>query len=280
MINNSQNKEFARIIEGREKFFNFGCQGSDLFFYNFSTPWKGPVLGKKMHYERLEKAFWQAIEHGKNNSTQPNILAFLTGYLSHYLVDRYLHAFILARSENFTMHKCLENEIDSFLLHHFKGIKARNVNPYNRIEFNDRIPKEIMEFFQMHLREIYAEEKGDFALKNSYRDFKYLQYALFSPGPLKRAALRAANTVIPYNVDSLLYEAGDDLLWQEEKKRFLDHYEQTLNIGTDILVDIFAYWQGKMTKSSLAQKLSPLDLSGPDQQEIVSTLPGEQKLIC
>lgn len=277
MVEKSNNKYFSEIIRDKEKYFDFGCQGSDLFFYNFSTPWRGPVLGKRMHYEMLEKAFWQAIEHGKNNSDSPETLAFLTGYLSHYLVDRYLHAFILARSANFTMHKCLENEIDSFLLEHFKGTKARNVNPFNVIEFNNHIPAEIIGFFQTHLREIYAEEKGNTALENSYRDFKYLQSALFSPGPVKRAVLRAANTVIPYNVDSLLYEAGDELLWEEEKRRFLTHYEQTLYIGADILAEIFAYWRGSVSKSSLAHKLSGLDLYGPDSEEIVSTLPDSQK---
>ncbi len=277
IVEKSEYTEYKNIVKGEEKYFNFGCQGSDLFFYNFSTPWRGPALGKKMHYEKLDTAFWQSINYGKLKNNSPEIMAFLTGYLTHYLVDRYLHAFILARVNNFTMHKCLENEIDSFLLEHFRDIKARNINPFYIIKFDKELPAAITEFFRIHLQEVYEEKQVITTLEHSYRDFKYLQYALFSPGPVKRAILRAANTVIPYNVDSLLYEAGNELLWPEEKNRFLRYYEETVNFAGEIMAYIFAYWLDELDKSSLVDKISVLDFSGPDRQEIISTLPDTQR---
>ncbi len=278
MVKAGTNKDMINIMEENRTSFNFGCQGSDVFFYNISTPWRGPALGKKMHYDSVNEAFFHAVSYGKKNYC-PRALSFLMGYLSHIVTDRYLHPFILARSPNFTIHKEIENELDSFLLEHFRGEKARNINPFFKVDFSGdvkqsgNIPHEINGFFESHLHEIYDYSEGLKTLRISYRDFKYLQSTLYSPGPVKRTALRAANAVIPYDIDTLLYEAGNEILWPEERSRFLYVYRAAKERGADILSDVFLYWQNEIDMITFKNRLEGEDFSGADKEEILSTLP-------
>jgi len=266
-----------RTVEENMEAFIMGCQGPDLFFYNISTPWRGPVLGKRMHYNGLRTAFEHVVKYGKAHRSGGCLSAFLCGYLSHFLVDRYMHPFVLARSRNFTVHKKLENELDSFLLKHHLGISPRAVNPYLMMEFEEGMPEAILGFFQEHLDEIYDFNRGRSTTLSSYRDFKYLQNVLYSPGPVKRTLLRFSGAFIPYNLDSLLYEAGSELLWDEEKQRFLQQYEKVVDLGADTLEEVELFWQDRLHYSDLSDHLKELDFAPPDRQEIISTLPlGEQ----
>ena len=272
IVEASQVRYYSDLIKHYKTAFNFGCQGSDLLFYNLSTPWQGPVYAKKMHYNKLKTAFQDIVDRGSKNTKEGAYTAFLTGYITHFLVDKGLHAFILARSPNFTVHKEIENEIDTFLLSHFKGKNSRELNPASAIDFKGDIPESIEEFFADHMSDIYNFQEGSDLLNKSFRDFKYLQKLLYSPGGVKRTLLRASGAFIPYNLDSLLYDCGSKHLWPEERTRFLDYYNDAVTSAGEIMNQIIFCWK-KNCQWNLDDSTFSLDLNPPGEEELAETLP-------
>ena len=272
MIASSRQDFMQKCLEQAKTSFNLGCQGADFLFYNLLNPLDGPMLAKKMHKKKLEESILQAARFGKNKSF-PQLLAYLSGFITHILVDRDLHPFILARSPDYTTHKRLENELDVFLVQHFLGLDLQEINTFEQIEFAGEIPGEITDFFQELSARVYNNPRGEKALKYSYSYFKLLQAMLNNPGSLRRAAVKVANFIIPYDLDTLVYGAGGNMLWLEEKRRFLNHYQQATIRGSQILNFIGDYWLGANSDEALKLFLANLDFTAPEEAEILATLP-------
>ena len=272
MVTSSRQDLLRKSMEKAKTSFNFGCQGPDFLFYNLLNPLDGPMLGKKMHKKKLGKSVIQAARFGKQNSSS-QLRAYLIGFITHILVDRDLHPFILARSPDYTTHKKLENELDVFLVQHFLGLDLQEINTFQQIEFAEEIPAEITDFFQYLSAQVYDNPRGEKALTYSYSYFKLLQSLLNGPGNIRRAAIKAANFVIPYDLDTLMYGEGGNMLWLEEKRRFLHHYQQTTLRGSQILNFIGNYWRGVNSEQALEFFLANLDFEEPKEAEILATLP-------
>jgi len=272
MVASSRQDIMQKSMEQAKTSFNLGCQGADFLFYNLLNPLDGPMLAKKMHKKKLEESIFQAVSFGKNSSS-PQLLAYLSGFITHILVDIDLHPFILARSPDYTTHKRLENELDVFLVQHFLGLDLQEINTFQQIEFAEEIPVEITGFFQCLSSQVYNNPRGEKALTHSYSYFKLLQSLLNGPGNFRKAAVKAANFIIPYDLDTLIYGEGRNMLWFEEKRRFLNHYQQTTIRGGQILNFIGDYWLGANSEQALELFLANLDFAEPEESEILATLP-------
>jgi len=272
IIKDSKHDFLQTNIEQEKIAFNFGCQGPDFLFYNFSNPWHGPILAKKLHKRKPNQTFSQLVKYGNNCSSQ-TLRAYLLGYLTHFMVDKELHPFVLARSPNFSIHKRLENEIDSLLIEHYLKINPKEVDTWQQVAFKSGIPEDIIAFFTDFIAENYEIFNGQKALINSYNNFKMLQNLLNGSGKASRVFWKAANLIIPFELTNLVYGEGPNMLWPEEKNIFFQYFASTTFKGSQIIDFIGDYWLGKKKEKSLDLFLQNQDFSEPKEKEILATLP-------
>lgn len=124
---------FKEIIRTERRAFYLGTQGPDLFSYRFYRlrHKNHKNIGSYLHHHRTKRFFeeglkvWNSI---KEKQSQECFLAYLTGFLCHYVSDSICHPFVYARtefdpkhptSEYYGRHLALENRIDSYYAEHY-----------------------------------------------------------------------------------------------------------------------------------------------------------------
>ena len=132
-VYNKLNTQSKEKISNSLEYFKLFSQGSDPFmFYNF-------LLGKKakmysdvqgiIHTKKTREFFITTIKyiHENNLSNNPDVMAYLYGYICHYFLDLYTHPFIYYKSGKFKkedkntykyngLHQTIEYAIDLYFI--------------------------------------------------------------------------------------------------------------------------------------------------------------------
>lgn len=153
-------KAIQQKVENKAIYY-LGAQGADLFFFYRLHAGKKNNLGGKLHklniyqtFSALQRHLWRlqnqyadymhAMQTDKSQqcAMQQNaehilqeitiFQAYIAGYITHYVADTVFHPFIYAMEEKFLKmqpkwrgkrHVYIENDVDSYLLERYKGVK-------------------------------------------------------------------------------------------------------------------------------------------------------------
>lgn len=136
--NDMPNSQLKHIVAKYRWLYQLGLQGPDIFFYNI------PILrhqdyrnvGSHMHEHQVSQFFDCCLRHiGLISSRQQKeeAVAYLAGFINHYIADSICHPFIYGRigydinepsTKNHGLHAALENELDAILLWKYKKKKT------------------------------------------------------------------------------------------------------------------------------------------------------------
>ncbi len=157
------------IIAKYRWLYQLGLQGPDMFFYNI------PILrhrdyrnvGSYMHEHHVNKFFRCCLVHISqipSRQQREQALAYLCGYLGHYISDYICHPFVYGRIhydvQNPTnhyhgLHAALENDIDALLLYKYKKKKPSQFNQAATICLNGQETQFISRFLAQCINETY-----------------------------------------------------------------------------------------------------------------------------
>ncbi|MEX2103927.1 MAG: zinc dependent phospholipase C family protein [Bacilli bacterium] len=101
-------------------FFQLGTQGPDPFFYHNFWPWKKDksvsAIGSAIHYRSCGAFLMDMIDYGKCQPKNNKLRAYILGFMTHHILDRNAHPYIIYRSGNEgTKHTKLETIIDTLI---------------------------------------------------------------------------------------------------------------------------------------------------------------------
>ncbi len=178
--------EPRRIISENKEAYYLGTQGPDLFFYYFTGQFYRSIrpLGQKLHKEKVGKFLSELVyqtKHIKNPKQKEVALAYLLGYMSHYVVDAHTHPYVYFNAGfstnktfkfspiNSIYHRIIEDNIDKVLLDYF----YKNANEYpeqvGRDVFTEKQKKQIKHYFKMPKSDIsVVSTLLKTAIQNSY----------------------------------------------------------------------------------------------------------------
>ncbi len=143
-----------------------------LFFYNITNFKKGKVMrdfGHYFHNHKTLEFFSTLIHYIKLNHHQydPEVMAFLYGMLSHYVLDSTMHPYVIYKTGHFKKsdpdtykynhrHADLEAYFDNYLIR-LKGNKKPNKFKYHKHCFNvDDINKGLVEVMDFTYKEVFG----------------------------------------------------------------------------------------------------------------------------
>jgi hypothetical protein len=103
-----------------ESAFYLGCQGPDMLFFRDFQPWRAPIkslrIGLRMHKERVRELFEAALAYARENSDDAELIAYITGFITHYAIDKNTHPFVYGKAgKNAGKHNRIEYMWDSFV---------------------------------------------------------------------------------------------------------------------------------------------------------------------
>ncbi len=163
--------EHRRIISENKEAYYLGTQGPDLFFYYFTGQFYKSIrpLGQKLHKEKVGKFLSELVyqtKHIKNPRQKEVALAYLLGYMSHYVVDAYTHPYVyfnagFSTSKTFKFspinsmyHRIIEDNIDKVLLDYFYKHANDLTEDFGRDVFIKNKDKQIKHYFKMPKNDI------------------------------------------------------------------------------------------------------------------------------
>jgi len=184
------------LIDDKESLKLFAQNTDILFFYNITNFKKGKKIrnfGYKSQKIKTYEFFSTLINYIKYNNHQynPQVMSYLYGMLSHYVLDSTVHPFIIYKTGNFNKkdkstykYNHLHAEIESYIDNYMISIR-NNSNPHkfkcHEFCFNvDYFNKELIEVMDFTYKETYGIKEfhkyyftASKQMKFFYRIFRY-----------------------------------------------------------------------------------------------------------
>lgn len=207
-----RSKELLIDKKGYLKLF---AQNTDiLFFYNITNFKKGKKVrefGYKSQKIKTYEFFSTLINYIKYNNHQynPQVIAYLYGMLSHYVLDSTMHPFIIYKTGNFDksdketykynhLHNEMESYFDNYLLTIREGINPRKFKCYDFCFNVDEFDDSLIEVMDFTYKEVFGINdfhkyylKASKQMKFFYRIFRY------DPTGIKKLFYRGIDLVSP-----------------------------------------------------------------------------------
>lgn len=185
---------------------NLGAQGPDPFFYHRFWPWqkgeKASVIGDLIHHQQCGPFIIDMIQAGKK-AQDPLLSAYIIGFVTHHLLDRNTHPYIIYRSGNEgNKHQKLEIIIDTLLLKEMKNLDAWRSPVAREIDVGSSLPASIesllSELVERYFSEAHNKLPRDY-ISQSYKDMKRALTVLHDPYGWKNKLL--SKQVSPFSYE-------------------------------------------------------------------------------
>ncbi|HEX7065032.1 MAG TPA: zinc dependent phospholipase C family protein [Bacillales bacterium] len=245
--------------EDVKPYFRLGAQGPDPFFYHNFWPWKKekPVaeIGGKIHKEACGPFLMEMIQYGSQRSADLYLQAYILGFLTHHILDRNAHPYIIYCSGNDdNNHQRLEVIIDTLLMEEFRGVKTWKTPVFEQIDIGKHLYSSIRDMLSSLIERFFPEEAALMPpnyIDDSYRDMIKGLKVLFDPLGWKNKAFRKQVSAFSYqkvndDKDYLnrerksWYHPADDN--EKHHESFDDLLQKAEQEGIRILTAVLDYW--------------------------------------
>ena len=158
-------KNLQTIIHDNRDIYNLGVHGPDIFFY-YLTKSKVVKYGYSLHNVPMEEFFKKAKQAFESHEEKAEMLAYLMGFLTHFVLDSSTHGYIERKIEESNV---THNTIEAQWERHMMLMDYRTPNLIDRSEAlkpNKKISKVISYFHPFNEKVVYKSCKWQrFCLK-------------------------------------------------------------------------------------------------------------------
>lgn len=247
------------IKEEQQAFFELGAQGPDPYFYHHFWPWKKnkPVeeMGGNVHYHHCGPYLMDMIRTGSEKADL-KLRIYILGFVTHHLLDRNAHPYIIYRSGNEGhKHQRLEVIIDTILMKKHYDIKTWKTAVYKRFDVGDHLYPPIETMLSQLNQTYFSETTKNMPVNyidDAYRDMKQAQKLLFDPLGWKNKLL--GDMVSPFSYKKVAPDKDilniDHTTWyhpvdntERHNESFYDLLDQAKAEAQIILPLILNYWE-------------------------------------
>ena len=260
-------------------------QGHDLLIYQ--DWWKLWQLNRHIQESLLlqENAIQEFVFRFLCEAANRNVLAkeqirlFIgPGYLSHHILDSYLHPLIIyysgdhvRKKENATWkHGIIENLLDAYLIKHFENIDCRTYPVYQDFCFPDtRLDQDVFQILTNTLDSVYGIVNGGQKFERAMLQMEQLVRTLkYDPSGLKRVFFNSLDSFSKGSASFSYHVRADDIeeylnrdhrQWENPKrpelsssKSMLELYHEALQVGAEIIAKVDKLCvQGNITRKTV-----------------------------
>lgn len=170
-------------------YFRLGCQGPDFFFYHRFWPWytNKPLepLGNALHQQHCGLFLLDMLDQAVTEGASPSVRAYLTGFVTHHLLDRNLHPYIHCRAGYAKWdHQRFEVILDTWMVDKYCTFHTWNTPVWEQLYIGKQLDPVICELLAKQSRKWYPSEAAELTAKevdNAYRDMMSALKLFFDP---------------------------------------------------------------------------------------------------
>ncbi|WP_257349480.1 hypothetical protein [Pseudalkalibacillus decolorationis] len=183
------------------------------------------------------------------------LVAFTTGFLTHHILDRNAHPYIIFRSGNEgNRHQKLEIIIDTLLMKKFRGIETWNTPVYKQLDIGSQLDTSVEAMLAEAIQTFFPDLHKELPINYIERSYNHMQLALkilYDPLGWKRKLLKERVDPFSYQKDigSGDYLNESNSRWshpaqvdEHSEQTFFDLLEQAEQEGIKVLSVLGAYW--------------------------------------
>jgi hypothetical protein len=167
--------------------FYLGCQGPDLFFYykplHPGAHRRAVSFASQCHNQNTRALLAYGASFLSEHRQDHPFIAYWTGLLCHYTLDRCAHPFVNSRTSNFRTHKKLELHLDAYMLRGKWAKAPYRVRIPRLIELKEGLPDSVIAFWTGLAQDVYGCQLDPEMIADSYKGMCTLTGLYYSPNP-------------------------------------------------------------------------------------------------
>lgn len=254
-------------------------QGHDIFFFCGKKIANNKKIGNYFHYTNTQGFFLNMIEYIKNNRLydNPQVLAYLYGYINHYVLDKNIHPFVKYKTGKFRKkhketwkyngkHAEMESYIDSYMIYTREKILPGKLRIQKFCLNAHKFSNELLDLIDYTIKKTYDYDNGGriyrYALNKMRFEFSLLRNDYFG---IKKKIYTLADNILPqqfykfapvslafkpHSLDKYLnnhHKTWTHIMYKNEKytTSFKDIYDDSIKEAIDIINKVNDYFKGK-----------------------------------
>ncbi len=258
------------LIDYKEDLKMFAQNTDILFFYNITNLKKGKMVrnfGYRSQKIKTYEFFSTLINYIKYNQHQynPQVIAYLYGMLSHYVLDSTMHPYIIYKTGNFKkedkstykynhLHNEMESYFDNYLLTIREGINPHKFKCHQFCFNVDSFNKELIEVMDFTYKEVFGINDFHKYYLTASKQMKFFYHVFrYDPIGIKKVCYQMIDFISPKSLlrkVPLSYHINkDDKKWflnLEHKKWYNPTDKRTKS--NESIIDLYIKSLGKATK--------------------------------
>ena len=281
------------LIDRKEDLKVFSQNTDVLFFYNIANLKKGKKMREFGYYTQKAKTyefFSTLINYIKYNNHQynPQVIAYLYGMLSHYVLDSTLHPFIIYKTGYYKkedkttykynmLHEEVESYIDNYMVSIREKIKPKKFKCHKFCFNINYLDKDLIEVMDFTYKEVFGIDNFHKYYLTSIKQMKaFYKTFRYDPIGIKKVFYNVVDLICPrsflrkrplsYNMKSKKQFLNlDHNTWYnptdkrtKSSESFIELYTKALAKTTDMISEInqFFYYDKKINLTKVIGNLS------------------------
>lgn len=217
-----------------DPFYYFGAQGPDFFYYinkfNFLSKVRYSHIGNELHASIPANLFRTLFEHLLLNPT-PMRLAYISGFVSHYIMDVHCHPIICELGPDSNSHKRIEMDLEALCLFHFWKLTRASLNIDAARCLNKDQMNELSALWCTSLSALNLECITTKALMNGHETMLKIQTLIMNDTISKLPFRERLGRLVNYDLSLLILPETNDETFMTKRRydTFIEHYKTGIN---------------------------------------------------
>jgi len=240
-----------------KNYLHLGAQGPDPFFYHNFWPWQKDQrindLALMIHQKKCGPLLLDMIKLTNDNE---NVRTYVTGFLTHHILDRVSHPYIHYKSGYETHnHQKLETMIDTIMVEKYRSFKTWITPVATEIDVGKKLDNELSNMMETLIQNHFGKDVDidDGFFQKSYQDMKKVLKIVYDPKGWKTKRLSSLIPPISHRPieDDVDYLNENRKTWyhsatnEPSNKSFIDLYDDAIEEAKKLLEVVFVYWKTK-----------------------------------
>ena len=261
-----ENPQIKKIIEGHMPEYLSGAQGADFVYFNhyYLLPLaaKTKIYGWLVHRARPSEYLIGAAKYLKDNYSQ-TLAAYFFGFLNHYCLDKYIHAYVYRDSKNLSAHTYLEQALDVMYADEYFHLDAREVNRTEELLALITSTDEINAFHKHMAAAVYDGYRlPAHALERSYKWWACAMRATYKPSRFTRFFLRIFNVFLSFDLYAFIYKKKEDVIGLHDYDKYFKGIKKSNEESVRYMQMVLDYVHGKRHISVLESAFYNVSCTG------------------
>jgi len=250
-----------------DNLYTFGAQGPDFFYYigkfNPLSKHRYGDVGNQVHERDTLILFYEMLDFMIKTPSEA-LMAYISGFISHYIMDVYCHPLICLLGPNSASHKRVELDLEAFCLNDYWKINRHTLD-VNAIKCSDRqLQQGYVPLWQSVLPKCYQVSIPETELVQGHKSMLRLQKMIVNDTLSALPFSHVLSKLFHYDLSALRYpDINDDALKSlRDYQTFQSQYIKGIDETTKALIGLDAVLDGTFTVENYIETFIKYDFLG------------------